>query len=127
MKKNFSKQLFVAIKQFFEDILQSHMDPLGKMHELGCIIFEEYQAERPLLKIADKKDAKNFPWLFKDKLILFDRYLLDGSKIFSNVEDGFSELKEYDFQPTFFYRALFAAFMSIVFIDKKKRKEKNDD
>ena len=80
-----------------------------------------------MLKIADKKDAKIFPWLFKDKLILFDRYLLDGSKIFSNVEDGFSELNEYDFQPMFFYRALFAAFMSIVFIDKKKRKEKNDD
>lgn len=127
MKDSFSKQLFVAIKQFFADILQARRDPLGKMHELACIIFEVYQTDQPLLRIADKKDVKNFPWLFKDKLILFNRYFLDGSKIFSNVEDGFSELNKRNFQPTFFYRALFAAFMNTVFVSKKKEERENDD
>lgn len=127
MRNSFSKKIFVAIKQFFAQLLQAQIDPFGKLHELTCIIYEAYQTDRPLLKVANKKDAKDFPWLFKDKLILFDRYVLDGSKIFSNVEDGFSELERYDFRPIFFYRALFAAFMNTVSVSKKKEEGRNDD
>lgn len=109
----YRKKIFCAIKQFFTNYFKDCYDVLGKLHELNCLIFEYYDDNKPFLILIHHYDN-----LFV--LRFLDRYNLAAIMMEKEDEKRLRALPP--LPPTYFYRAIFEAFLIVVC----KKRSQND-